>query len=286
MAVVAVSVGASGRPFAAPALGSQFVRQVVEFTRVGPPASQLDVNFTNGTDGSISAALGIWDLNRQAAITGWGLLVTPGGYQTPETNATGSKLGCVTLPAQPALVCQSRVGGSTHGEITVDPRRTNNTSTVVMAFVGDKRLLQVQLKSDSSGWVMHRLNRAVRILRTQDLHDTYLISSSESVEHFQHANLPGGPHGSLVAAGIPCRGIAAAATGYGAATLAGGAHTQQLNCPSGPIFAFAVARKTTDWQLAGDVWGSTTSAIQLTGALQENSASSEDVRMLEVDGPF
>ena len=287
IAIVGVSVGASGRPFAAPALGSQFVRQVVEFTRVGPPTSQLAVNFSNGTDGSISAALAFWMQNRHAAITGWGLLVTPGGYQTPETNATGSKLGCVTLPAQPALVCQSRVGGGIHGEITIDPQRTNTTA-VVMAFVGDRRLLQVQLAPGSSGWVMHPLNRTVRILRTQDLHDTYLISASESIEHFQNASLPGGSHGSLVAVGVPCRGLAEApiATGYGNATLSGGGQAQQLNCPSGPIFAFAAAHKATTWQLTGDIWGSTNSAIQLTGKLQANSVSSEDVRMLEVDGPF
>lgn len=286
LAIAGVCVSAPGRPFAAPALGSQFVRQVVEFTRVGPPASQLDVKFVNGTDGSTSAVVGIWDFNKQTVITGWGLLVTPGGYLTPETNATGSKLGCVTLAVQPALLCQSRVAGTTFGEYTLDPRRANNTTTVVMAFVGDRRTLQVSLQAESTGWTMHRLHRTVRILRTQDLQDTYLISDSESVEHFQHASLPGGPGGSLVAVGLPCRGVGVIATGFGSATLSGGHVPQQLNCPNGPIFAFGLARRATSWQLNGDVWGSTNSAIQLTNNLEGNTAASEDVRMLEVDGPF
>ena len=286
--VVAACLAAPLIANAAPVTPPTFVRQVVVFQRVAHDSSHLAVSYTNGTDGSMSAVVGIWGLDDPGKLTAAALAVTPGGYQAPETNATGATLGCSTLGTKPALLCESRVGGTTAGHLTLDTSKATDTRRLVMALVGDRRVLNVHLDAGARGWTMHRVSRVVRLIRTQDLQDTYVISAGESVEHFQEAHLPGGAHGSVVATAVPCRSAPSVevAAGYGGATLDGATQPVRLQCPNGPITAFANTRKTTGWHLHGDVWGSTASGNQATSDVRDNTASPEDIRMLEVDGPF
>lgn len=259
---------------------------VVEFVRTTDEPSHLAMHFTNGTDGSVSAAVGIWVLGGSTRLLESGLLVLPGGYLAPETNADG-KIGCVLLPVRPVTLCESRVGGQLIVDLSIDTKGPRDARRVVLGFVGDSRLFSVALTSANRGWRMVRLQRRVGIKRTQDLAGTYAISASESVEHFTGASLPGGRFGSLAVAALPCRdfGLGLPTTGRGSAVLAGAPAPIPMGCPNGVSVAGALARGATTWVLHGDVYGTTSSGLQVTPRVNAVSYSPEDVRLMTVDGP-
>ena len=260
---------------------------VVELIRTTNGPSHLQVAFTNGSDGSISAAVGLWTLTAAGTPSGTGLIVTPGGHLAPQSNQTGPATGCVVLPVRPPTLCESRVAGVAVVDLSLDTTSARETSKIVLAFVGDKRSFSAKLDSSTTGWRMLSLVRRVQVQRTQDLGGAYAISASEGVEHFTGATLPGGTFGSLTIAALPCRELSdGQSTGRGNATLTGGASPVPLGCPDGPSLAGAGSRRQTSWKFQGDVYGTTAAGIQVTNKAMEVSSSPEDVRLLTVDGPF
>lgn len=260
---------------------------VVELIRTSDGPTHLALNLTNGTDGTVSAVVGLWLLKDPQVLANSGLLVTPGGYQAPETNATGAPLGCVALPIRPATLCESRSGGTTLAALTLDTVSRNDVRRIVLAFVGDARLFSVGLARESRGWQLRRIARRVGIKRTQDIEGTYVITSSESIEHFRRTSLRGGTRGSLATAALPCRPIGdSASTGSGYAQLTGGPSTIQMGCPDGRVLASSTTSRGTRWQLEGDVYGTTYAGRPVDGSAQLIAPAAEDIRLLVVDGPF
>lgn len=272
-----------------PASGAEpatFEHRAYEFVRTIDTQTRLQIDFTNGTAGEISSALVLWGLDDAGRVSAFGLLRGPGGYFAPESNATGSPIGCVTLPVKPATVCESRLGGSVNGSIGVETKKRSDTRRLIVALVGDTRLMEIHLARETRGWTMRRLPGRVHVLRTQDLSNPYVISTGESVEHFTSAQVTTQAKSSVAFAGLPCRGTPAGATGFGTASLAGGGERLSLGCPGGPITGFAVAKGTTKWSLSGDVWGSTNSGEQVTSQIDAATLSPGDFRLIVVDGPF
>ena len=260
---------------------------VIVFTRTTNGPSVLRVDYSAGTDGRRSSALGYWSLDSRDELLDGGVSVTTGGYMAPETNASGAPIGCVTLPVKPAPICESRVGGANFGSFQIETSDSTGQQKLVLAFSGDPRLLNVKLAPSTRGWSLVRLARHVQLRRTQDTQGTYVLSASEGVEHFEGTSLRGSRRGSLAVAALPCRVFPGGITsGTGDARLEGGREPKPLGCPSGPVQAVSHARAGTTWTLSGQVLGVTASGIQVTGALGIVSSSSQDVRLMVVDGPF
>lgn len=284
-ALVAILTGALLAPAAAAAPAGSGT--VVFLTRTTNAPSVLEAKYSAGTDGRSSSAVGFWSLDGRGQALEGGMAVTSGGYQAPETNPAGGPIGCVTLPVKPAPVCESRVGGVVFGTFRLETAGSAGPRKLVIAFAGDPRLFKISLTSASRGWTLARSARGVRLKRTQDSQGTYVVSSSEGVERFEEATLPGGSRGSLAVAALPCRTFpGGASTGTGEAVLEGGDEPQPLSCPGGPVQAIDQSRARTAWTLRGPVIGVTASGIQATGAVGAVSSSSQDVRLLVVDGPF
>lgn len=262
--------------------------RVVEFIRDNHDVNaSLAASVTTGNDGSDSDALALWSYGRDGTSSPPSIFVGTGGYLAPETNATGKRTGCVSLPVQPAPVCQSRRAGFTFAQLTVPPHE-QSVVRIVVVLVGDDRTMGARLLPESTGWRMVTLKRKVTVLRARDVADTWVYSTSETVEHFTHAQAVGGPHGSMAIAGLPCRVAGnAVSTGQGAATLTGAATPRSLSCgASGRIAESAVATRGTTWRLQGDVWGTTESGLQVDSTVKNQVPSTQDIRLLVVDGPF
>jgi hypothetical protein len=270
---------------AAPSAPAAFTA-VLEARRVTAGPTHLALRFTNGTGGYVSAVAAMWGLDRSMRVTAHGLFVTTGGRQAPETNVPGAPTGCRTLPAQPAVICESRVGGTTTVDVSLDTARATDTDRIVLAFVGDRRVFSASLGKATSGWRLATLRRSVRVVRTQDSDSTWLTTSGETVEHFRGAQLPARGE-SLAFAGLPCRDVpGAAVAGHGAAQLSDGAASTQMGCEAGKTQAFRYSPKASRWSLSGDTWGATAAGEPATGSANSLSYSSEDIRLVVADGPF
>ncbi len=272
-----------------PASGAEpatFEHRAYGFVRTIDTETRLKVDFANGTGGEISSAIVLWGLDDAGRLSTSGLLRGSGGYFAPETNPTGSPIGCVTLPVKPAPVCESRLGGVSSGSFGLETEQRSDTRRVIVVLIGDKRLMKIKLAREARGWTMRRLPGRVHVLRTQDLSNPYVVSAGESVEHFTSAQVTTQARSSVAFAGLPCRSTPAGATGFGKAILAGGGEQLSLGCPSGPFTGFAVAKAKAKWSLSGDVVGSTNSGAQVTSQVDARTLSPGDFRLIVVDGPF
>ncbi len=264
------------------------VTRVVEFVRTSTADStHLRAIIDNGSNVE-SSLVGLWLLTSRGAVAQepW-LAVKQGGYQAPEARVNGQGLGCRSLPIQPAPVCESRIGSFWGVGLNVPDERFPDVQRVLAVIAGDDRVIRTRLLADSKGWRMRVLPNRVTLLRARDVSDTFVYSSSETVEHFTHASAEGSRAGSMTMAALPCRSAGSGpAAGYGGAVLKGGSAPKKLSCKEGANFMSAVARGATEWQLSGDVWGTTASGIHVTGLVEALTMSAEDVRLLVVQGPF
>jgi hypothetical protein len=276
--------------FAGNAASSHKTTWVVEYIRdTGNPKAHLVGQVTNGTDGSETPVIALWSLKRSGAYPPT-LIVGAGGYLAPQTNAGGSPVGCNALPLQPAPVCEAYTGGFTFLKFEVPPSLAAITRVLVV-LVGDDRVVKAKLMPENVGWRMVTLKRKVTLLRARDVADLYASSASETVEHFTHAAAPGGDRGSLAIGALPCRtALGIVSAGHGQAKLSGGSQPKNAVCGAGgPVVVDAAAQRATTWRLAGDVWGTTTSASGTPASslvVKSVTTSPQDVRLLVVDGPF